>query len=179
MALVTDGTVPLGSLTIGDLRGNRRRQRKEKTVRGTFFGMALLSLVISAAIVLSLVGEAWTFISQVDISSLWADGWFPRSGDYGLATIVVGTLIVTGVAMLIAAPVGLASAIYLSEYASPRVRKVLKPTLEILAGVPSVVIGFFALKFIAPELLQKIFSGSPQSTLASAGLGVGLLTIPL
>jgi phosphate transport system permease protein len=73
----------------------------------------------------------------------------------------------------------MASAIYLSEYASPRVRGFLKPILEILAGVPSVVLGFFALTFVAPELLQKIFSGSPQSTLAAAGIGVGLLTIPL
>lgn len=180
MTMIASAGPPLGTgLTVDDLRGNPRRQRKERVVRAILMATALASLVISAAIVLSLVGEAWTFISQVDLSALWADGWFPRSGEYGLSTIVVGTLIVTAVAMLIAGPIGLASAIYLSEYASPRVRRILKPTLEVLAGVPSVVIGFFALKFIAPDLLQRVFSGSPQSTLASAGIGVGLLTIPL
>jgi phosphate transport system permease protein len=148
-------------------------------VRLLFLATALVSLVISAAIVLSLVGETWTYVSQVEWASLWADGWFPRNGKYGLPTILVGSLIVTAIALVIAGPIGLASAIYLSEYARPRARRILKPILEILAGVPSVVVGYFALTFVGPDLLQKMFSGSPQANLAVAGIGVGILTIPL
>jgi phosphate transport system permease protein len=81
--------------------------------------------------------------------------------------------------MAVAAPLGLGAAIYLSEYARPRVRRVLKPALEILAGVPSVVLGFFALTFISPELIQRSFDGATQSNLLAAGIGVGVLTIPL
>ena len=81
---------------------------------------------------------------------LSSDGWFPRRGEYDIWTLLVGSAIVTTVAMVIAAPVGLGSAIYLSEYARPGVRKVLKPTLEILAGIPSVVLGFFAISVISP-----------------------------
>jgi phosphate transport system permease protein len=88
-------------------------------------------------------------------------------------------LIVTVVAMVIAMPVGLGAAIYLSEYARPRVRRVLKPILEILAGIPSVVLGFFALSFISPEIVQRLFSGAKLSNLLAAGIGVGILTIPL
>ena len=80
--------------------------------------------------------------------------------------------------MVVATPLGLGAAVYLSEYANPRVRKVLKPVLEVLAGIPSVVLGFFALRWISPNLVQRIFDAEGQSLLA-AGLGVGLLTIPL
>jgi phosphate transport system permease protein len=166
-------------LSLGDLRTAPRRQRTERLVRLLFLATALVSLVISAAIVLSLVGETWTYVSQVEWASLWADGWFPRSGKYGLPTIVLGSIIVTVIALFIAGPIGLASAIYLSEYASPRARRILKPVLEILAGVPSVVVGYFALTFVGPDLLQKLFSNSPQANLAVAGIGVGILTIPL
>lgn len=160
------------------LRGNPRRHAKEATVKWLFFGAALFSIAVSFGIVGSLVGEAWTFISQVPIAALWGDQWAPRFGEYDLKTLVVGSLIVTGVAMLVAVPVGLGSAVYLSEYAKPRVRKVLKPTLEILAGIPSVVLGFFALQWIAPNVVQR-FTDANLFSLASAGLGVGLLTIPL
>ncbi len=81
--------------------------------------------------------------------------------------------------MQVAVPVGLGAAVYLSEYARPTVRKVLKPTLEILAGIPSVVLGFFALQWIAPNIVQRFFDSAGIFSLAAAGLGVGLLTIPL
>ena len=176
---MTTPTLSPSGLTIGDLRGSARRRRREAAVRTVFLAMALLSIAISAGIVLSLVGEAWTFLTKVELGSLWSSGWFPRDGDFDIRTIVVGSIVVTVIAMLLAGPVGLASAIYLSEYASPRTRRILKPVLEILAGIPSVVLGFFALTFISPEIMQKIFTDSPQANLAVAGIGVGILTIPL
>jgi phosphate transport system permease protein len=144
-----------------------------------FFGAALVSVVVSALIVLSLVREAWTFVSQVEWKTVWSDGWFPRRNLYDIKTLIVGSLIVTVVGMMVAAPIGLGAAIYLSEYARPRVRRVLKPALEIIAGVPSVVIGFFVLTFIAPEVIQRFSDATPQQTLFAAGLGVGILIIPI
>jgi len=167
------------TITIEDLRGDPRRMRTEAVVRVLLRMAAAVSLVISALIVFSLLREAWTFMSEVEWATVWSTGWFPRRGLYDLKTIFVGTLIVTVVAMVVAIPVGLASAIYLSEYAPPRVRRLLKPALEILAGIPSVVLGFFALTFLSPELIQRFFTGATQSNLAAAGLGVGILTIPL
>jgi phosphate transport system permease protein len=83
------------------------------------------------------------------------------------------------VAMLVGGPVGLGSAIYLAEYASPRVRSIVKPTLEVLAGIPSVVLGFFALTWISPTVVQSIFTGAEGFNLLAAGIGVGILTVPL
>jgi phosphate transport system permease protein len=110
-----------------------------------------------------------------------SDSWNPRQGTFSLSTIVSATLLVTGIAMIVATPLGLGAAIYLSEYAQPRVRSVLKPILEVLAGVPSVVLGFFALNWIAPNVVGNLFgeqNGRGGSMLA-AGIGVGILTIPL
>lgn len=169
----------MSTVTLADLRGNPRRLRKEATIRWILFGAAAFSVVISGLIVLSLARETWTFVSQVDWSTVWSDGWFPRRGLYDIKTLIVGSLIVTVIAMGVAVPAGLGTAIYLSEYAKPRTRRILKPVLETLAAVPSVVIGFFALTFIAPEVVQRIFSGTPQQTLLAAGIGVGILLIPV
>ncbi|MGI9642435.1 MAG: phosphate ABC transporter permease subunit PstC [Acidimicrobiia bacterium] len=170
---------PSPELKVSDLVGDVRRSRTEKGMRIIFFSAACVSILISAAIVFSLIGEAWTFISQVELAQLWTDGWFPRRGQYDIKTIVVGSFLVAAVAMVVAIPLGLGAAIYLSEYASKRVRKVLKPTIEILAGVPSVVLGFFALAFIAPEVVQRLFSSATLFSMAAAGIGVGILVIPL
>jgi phosphate transport system permease protein len=166
-------------ITVADLRGDPRRTRTEKLVRYVLLAAALTSIAISAAIVLSLLGETWTFVSQVELASLWTDGWFPRRGMYDVKTIVVGSLLISAVAMAVAVPLGLGAAIYLAEYASPRVRKVLKPTLEILAGIPSVVLGFFALSFISPEIVQRFFTDATAFSMAAAGIGVGILVVPL
>ncbi len=147
-------------------------------VRGAFWGAAVASVLLSVLIVLSLVEEAWGFLIGVEWSSLWEIGWFPRRGLFDLRTIVVATLLVAGIAMLVAAPLGLGAAIYLSEYASVRARRILKPILEILAGIPSVVLGYFALTWISPNLIQPIFD-SDVFTILSAGIGVGILTTPL
>jgi phosphate transport system permease protein len=162
------------------LSGDPRRQRREVFWRLFFLGAAATSIVITIAIVLSLVGEAWVFITSIDLSSLWDIGWFPRRGAFDIRTIVLGTLLVAAIAMLVATPLGLGAAMYLSEYARPRVRKVLKPALEILAGVPSVVLGYFALTFITPEILKALFGNAIAGfNLLAAGIGVGILTVPL
>jgi phosphate transport system permease protein len=166
-------------LTLGDLRGDPARRRRERGVRWFFLSAAVTSVVISALIVGSLAAETWTFVTQVEWATVWTDGWFPRRGMYDIKTLVVGSLVVTVVAMTIAAPLGMGAAIYLSEYARPRVRRWLKPTLEILAGVPSVVVGFFALTWIGPQVVQRFWEGSPQQTMMAAGIGVGVLIIPL
>jgi len=179
---MSDLTVPPpggNRLSLADLRGDPRRVRKESLMRGLMFAAAATSIIVSVLIVGSLAKEAWTFISQVEWATLWSDGWFPRRAQYDVKTIFVGSLIVTAVAMVVAVPLGLGAAIYLAEYARPNVRKVLKPILEILAGIPSVVLGFFALTWISPEVIDRVREQAPQATLAAAGVGVGILTIPL
>jgi phosphate transport system permease protein len=170
---------PSPVLTVDDLRGDPRRIRKEAVARGVLAAAGGFSVLVSLLIVYSLVRETWTFVTQVDWGLVWTDGWFPRRALYDIKTLLVGSLIVTVIAMAVAAPVGLGTAIYLSEYASRRMRRVLKPTVEILAGVPSVVVGFFALTFIAPELIQRFRDGTPQQTMLAAGIGVGVLIVPL
>ncbi|MDQ3555005.1 MAG: phosphate ABC transporter permease subunit PstC [Chloroflexota bacterium] len=162
-----------------DLRGSVGRRRREAAVRLIFFGAALLSVVISAAIVLTLVFEAINFLGMISLDQLQSLGWFPRRGMFDIATVMAGSLVVTVIAMTIAAPIGLGSAIYLSEYASPRLRRVVKPILEILAGIPSIVLGYFALTVINPELVARLFSGSAQFNMMAAGIAVGVLIIPL
>lgn len=148
-------------------------------MRRLFLAAAVFSVVVSAAIVLSLFGEAMRFLGAIDLSQLWADGWFPRRGRFDMRTIVWHTVLVSLIAMVVATPLGLGAATYLSEYAKPRARRLLKPILEILAGIPSVVLGFFALRFITPELVQRIWPGVQQSNLMAAGIGVGILIVPL
>jgi phosphate transport system permease protein len=161
------------------LRGSPRRHRKEGLVGAILLAAALGSIVISVLIVVSLIGGAVTFLQQITPDQLLDNGWYPRRGEFGVPTLIVGSLLVTFIALLVAVPAGLGSAIYLAEYASPRARRTIKPILEILAGIPSVVIGFFALTWLSPVVVQRINPGSPDFNLAAAGLGVGILTIPL
>lgn len=161
------------------LVGSAGRRRKEGLIYRGFQTAAALSILISGAIILSLLGEAVVFLREVEWSSMLEGGWFPRRGLFGIATIVAGTAVVTLVGMLVAAPVGLGAAIYLSEYARPRVRRTLKPILEVLAGIPSVVIGFFALTWLSPELVQRLFVDATAFNMAAAGIGVGILVTPL
>jgi len=173
--LLSAGTVPAV-----DLRGSPAKRRKEFIARNLLRAAAVTTFAISVAIILSLVSDAWDFFSKVDKSLLWDRGWFPRRNIFDIKTLVVGTFIVTGIAMIVAIPLGLGAAVYLSEYAKPRVRRILKPILEVIAGVPSVVLGFFAISFINPEITTQLFSGArPDFNLFSAGLAVGVLSIPL
>ncbi len=160
------------------LQGSVARRRKEGFIGRVLFAAGLTSVVISTLIVLTLGFEAISFLSRIELGQLFELGWFPRRGLFDIATVLAGTLIVTGIAMLIATPIGLASAIYLSEYATPSVRKVVKPVLEILAGIPSIVLAFFAVTVISPEVVQRFLGGSAFN-LAVAGIAVGILVIPL
>ncbi len=169
----------LPMLQLADLEGTPSRRRRERIVHLCLFASAAVSLVVSVLIVLSLVFKAWTFVSGIDLAFLWGDQWAPPFNEYDLKTPLVGSLVVTGVAMTVAIPIGVFSAVYLSEYAKPGVRRVLKPVLEILAGIPSVVLGFFALRWITPNIVQNLRADAPGFTLLAAGLGVGILTIPL
>ncbi len=161
------------------LNGSARRRRRETLVRGLFLAAALVTILISLFIIAAVLFEAIGFLSQIELGQLFGIGWFPRRGIFDVSTIVIGTLIVTGIAMVIAAPVGIFSAIYLSEYATPRFRRIVKPVLEVLAGVPSVVLGFFALTLLTPSVIQPLFEDANSFNLAAAGLGVGILSIPL
>jgi phosphate transport system permease protein len=164
-----------------DLSGDPRRHRRERTMGVVFFLAAATSLLISVLILVSLFSNGLQFFTDVNWSNVFdARGWAPRRDQYGISTILAGSLIVTGVAMIVATPLGLGAAIYLSEYARPGVRTVLKPILEVLAGVPSVVLGVFALNWIAPEVVGTIFGEEyNRGSMMAAGIGVGILTIPL
>ncbi|MEO6577343.1 MAG: phosphate ABC transporter permease subunit PstC [Candidatus Limnocylindria bacterium] len=163
-----------------DLRGNPARRRRELAVRLVFGSAALVSIVISVLIVLALIGNAFNFAFGIDIGLLFERGWFPRRELYGLPTILAGTVVIAGIGMLVATPLGLGAAIYLSEYASPRSRRILKPILEVLAGIPSVVLGFFALTFLSPTIVDPVCPGSTEIfNMAAAGIGVGILITPL
>ncbi|MGH2539167.1 MAG: phosphate ABC transporter permease subunit PstC [Actinomycetota bacterium] len=166
-------------LTVTRLRGSPRRRRKEAVVHGLLAAAAGISLVISLAIVIALLGQAVVFLSNVDPGVLWTEGWRPRSGEFDIPTIFIGTLEVSVIAMLIATPLGLGAAMYLSEYANPKTRRRLKPILETLAGIPSVVLGYFALQVINPAIVQDVFGSNSTFTIMAAGIGVGILTIPL
>jgi len=170
---------PVGEFSVESLKANPRQARKERLIRDSLGATALVSVLISALIIWSLFSEAWTFIIEVDWGSVWDIGWFPRRGIYDIKTLIVASLIVTGIAMIVAGPLGLGAAIFLSEYARPGLRRTLKPILEILAGIPSVVLGFFALEWIAPNVVKSIFAGPAAGSLLAAGIGVGVLTIPL
>jgi phosphate transport system permease protein len=172
------GSVPGPSV---DLSGDPRRHRRERAMGAIFFLSAFLSLVISALILISLFSNGTEFFTDVDWGNVFgASSWNPRQDQFGISTILVGSLIVTGIAMLVAAPLGLGAAVYLSEYARPNIRTVLKPIIEVLAGIPSVVLGVFALNWIAPEVVGRIFGREHSAgSMMAAGIGVGILTIPL
>jgi phosphate transport system permease protein len=155
----------------------------EFLIQGTLFLTGILSIFITVAIVYELGKEALLFFVDPDVTLtkfLTMTRWQPGIGQYGIIALVSATLTTSFIAILISLPLGLASAIYLSEYASPKSRGILKPILEILAGIPTVVYGYFALLFITP-ILQLFFSGDQLQTynMLSAGLVMGIMILPL
>jgi phosphate transport system permease protein len=169
----------MATLSIETLRGSARRRRKEEGVRGLLASAAFVSLAVGVAIVVALIGRAVGFVLNVDIAALFDGAWRPRQGQFDVPTLLIGSVLVTVIAMAVAVPLGLGAAMFLSEYAKPRIRRTLKPILETLAGIPSVVIGFFALTVINPTIVQGILGATSTFTMAAAGIGVGILTIPL
>jgi phosphate transport system permease protein len=176
MATVATGT---RDGILSSLEGSATRRRKESAIKGVLVAAAAISLLISAGIVVALLFRALNFLSEVELGSLWSGIWRPRQLQFDLPSLFLGSLIVTLISMVVAAPLGLGAAMYLSEYAKPRSRRVLKPILETLAGIPSVVIGFFALQVINPVVVQGLFGATNSFTMMAAGLGVGILTVPL
>lgn len=178
MTAITPAPSPQRTL-VEELSRRDGRTGVDAVVRVVLGIAAGLSIFISLAIVFVLITRAFSFIKDSSLSELGVEVWRPRSNQYGVLAPFLGTLWVTLIATLLAAPIGLGAAIYLAEYASSRVRRIVKPVVEVLASIPSVVVGVFAFQFIAPELTQRLFSGSPTRNLLVAGLGVGLLSIPL
>ncbi|WP_419842538.1 phosphate ABC transporter permease subunit PstC [Candidatus Poriferisodalis sp.] len=166
-------------LTAADLQTSPMRRVRSTTVRWLFMGAAATTVLVSALIIWTVASEAWTFVSQVEFTKLVDIGWFPRRGLFDLTTLLVNSAQISLIAMAVAVPSGFGAAVYLSEYAHPKVRKIMKPTLELLASVPSVVLGVFAISFITPSLLSNFFDDINYFNKLAAGIAVGLLVIPL
>lgn len=166
-------------LTVDDLRTAPARRIRTNVARWGFQLAAAITVLISALIIWTIASEAWTFIRGVELTQLNDVGWFPRRGRFDLGTLIVNSIQIALVAMLVAVPAGFGAALYLSEYARPKVRKVMKPTLELLASVPSVVLGVFAINFITPTVLKVFFSEINFFNKLASGIAVGLLVIPL
>ncbi|MBC7877299.1 MAG: phosphate ABC transporter permease subunit PstC [Anaerolineales bacterium] len=154
----------------------------ESVIQTLLFLAGFLSIFITVAIVYVLGKEAWLFFGNPDVTFakfLGTTEWSPGIGKFGIWPLVTSTLTTSFIAMLVSLPFGLAAALYLSEYASPKARSALKPILEILAGIPTVVYGYFALLFMTP-LLQFIFGEGVQVyNMLSAGIVMGIMILPL
>jgi phosphate transport system permease protein len=156
----------------------------EKVVPKIFLICAIISIFTTLGIVFTLLTETITFFSRISIVEFFTNNrWFPftadENADFGILALVMGTLTVTTIAMVVAIPVGLAAAIYLSEYASAKTRKFIKPILEVLAGIPNIVYGFFALTFVTPLLDSIIPGGISIFNALSPGIVVGIMIIPM
>jgi phosphate transport system permease protein len=164
------------------LRASRRRWG-ESLIKGLLMLAALISVLTTTGIVLSLLEETISFFGEVGVADyLFGTDWSPliEPASFGVLPLVLGTLAISLIGMLVAIPLGLAAAIYLAEYARPAVRKTIKPILELLAGVPTIVFGYFALTFFTPEILRAIFSEDRVGIFnaLSAGIIIGFLIVP-
>jgi phosphate transport system permease protein len=171
----TDMVVPTSS----ELR--KRPRFGETLIEGFLFFCGAISILTTIGIVFVLGEESWLFFKRVSIVEFFTGAeWQPVIGKFGIWALLNSTLMVSVIAMLVALPLGLAAAIFLSEYASERVRSIIKPVLEVLAGVPTVVYGYFALTFMTP-ILRGIFGENVVQiyNTASAGIVIGILILPL
>jgi phosphate transport system permease protein len=162
--------------------GAASRRWGEEAIRLGLFAAAVVSVLTTLGIVASLLNETIKFFQDVGVGAFITDGdWKPLFSDpqFGIWPLINGTLLVTAIAILVAIPVGLGSAVYLSEYASPRARRLVKPVLEVLVGVPTVVLGFFALTFVTPTIVHDFLGLDVQVFNAlSAGLVMGIMIVP-
>ncbi|MBI2186641.1 MAG: phosphate ABC transporter permease subunit PstC [Acidobacteria bacterium] len=156
-------------------------RRAEFAIEWALFACALVSVGTTAGIILVLTVETLAFLREVPIAEfLFGTEWTPlfATPRFGVLPLVAGTVLVSAIAMLVALPMGLLSAVYLSEYAPPRLRRTVKPVLEILAGVPTVVYGYFALLFVTP-LLQRVIPGLAGFNALGPGIVMGIMILPL
>jgi len=176
------GSVPGGSRPPLDLSGKRQRALSEQLIKWLLAACAIFTLLTTLGIIVILVYESLEFFGEVPVRDfLFGNEWtalFPAQASFGVLPLVRGTVIIALISACVSIPLGLAAAIYLSEYAGDRSRSILKPILEILAGIPTIVYGFFALKFITPNLIQPILDVGVFNGLA-AGIAVGIMTLPL
>jgi phosphate transport system permease protein len=173
------------SLSQSRARGSLKKKQRpgESLIRASLVASALVSILTTIGIVVVLFAEAFIFFAAPEVSLLefFTDTvWAPEAGRVGILPLVTATLITSVIAIVVALPLGLSAAIFLSEYASPRARAYLKPILELLAGIPTVVYGFFAVTFMTP-LLKSIFGQDTVEfyNMASAGLVMGIMIIPI
>ena len=181
-------SVKQGKLSITQMIANKKKKSKyrqgliEKSVPVFLFIMAFISVLTTIGIVFTLLAETITFFQRVQILEFITNKeWYPffeADPQYGILPLISGTLLVAVIAMVVAIPIGLATAIYLSEYASDRARRIIKPILEVLAGIPTIVYGFFALTFITP-ILQKMIPDLNFFNALSPGIVVGIMIIPM
>ncbi len=167
----------------GDLNPLRQVKPRygERIIIGLLAVAAAVSVATTFGIVLSLLVPSITFFREIPLTEfLFTTTWTPLFADpqYGVLPLIAGTFVITILAVAVAIPLGLGSALYLSEYASPKVRKVFKPVLEVLEGVPTVVYGFFALEFVTQLILRPLFPGIQVFNALSAGLVMGIMIIP-
>jgi phosphate transport system permease protein len=171
-------------MTSGAMSLTRRRPMSERIIETLLFLAAVLGVVTTGGIVLVLALQTLEFFLEVSpveffTGTKWSAGIRPFA--WGVLPLVSGTLLVAGIAMIIAIPLGLLSAVLLADYASPRIRTVVKPLLETIAGIPTIVFGFFAINFLAPQVLQPLLGKSNIGTFSAlaGGIVVGLLITPL
>ncbi|MEA3351815.1 MAG: phosphate ABC transporter permease subunit PstC [Chloroflexota bacterium] len=179
MSLITATVTEDGYNRTTDL--HKRRRVGETIIQALLFIARAISILTTVGIVYELSKESIGFLSQVSLIELFNQTkWNPQIGHFGIWPLLNATLMTSSIAMLVALPMGLSIAVYLSEYATPRARSTLKPILEVLAGIPTVVYGYFALTFMTP-LLRSIFGSSVVEiyNTASAGIVIGVLIVPM
>lgn len=162
------------------LQTRRGRRLTERAIEAALFLCALSAVAITAAIVLILVVESSGFFAHVSLWDFLTDTeWTPlfQNPRYGILPLLSGTLVTSAIALLVAIPLGTVTAVYLSEFANPRVREVVKPVLEVISGVPTVVFGYFALLFVTP-MLQQVIPGLPGFNLLGPGIVIGIMIVP-
>jgi len=172
--------MPATTLSSRSTAHARLHHVRERAIETLLFLAAFSSVAITLGIVGVLVVESAAFFEHVSLWSFLTDPqWTPLFDDahYGILSLLAGTLVTTAIALVVAIPVGTVTAIYLSEYAAHRTREIVKPVLELLSAVPTVVYGYFALLFVTP-LLQKILPELPGFNMLSAGLVIGVMIIP-
>lgn len=154
---------------------------REQAIRTVLFACAALTIVTTGGILYTLASESYHFFQEVPLTDFlfgtrWAPLLEPRS--FGVLPLIWGTLMVAFGSLLIAIPIGLGTALFLSEYSPKWLRSILKPILEILAGIPTVVYGYFALTFITPYVIRRIYPDADVFNVASAAIVVGVMIIP-